>query len=360
MIATPSIKRQTSIAADMLKPRPMRWPKARVQHRKWWTSVSSAHWLFTQRVFKAISDNNIIQDFPKFDSIHRAEKAVMAPVTYLGEQDHKCGPECTHDSHKHKKRYFSEAEKRNIREEFIKEFGPKAAVVFENVFQQFENELMVGGGTVQQTGGVFNELYTDVYNEGLRAALERAQGNGQLTQQVLGKVRNDALKKAYKSARDKALASGADPAIWGMDGAVYVFDPQSKFVQNLFGGTQHGYKLITSKVSLDFLPTAQRAMIDGVRNLQSAGQIARILYKKTGVGGLNHWNRLVRTEFTFAYQSAALERYGKMGVKKYYYSASAGACPICEPDSGKTFTEKGLPDIPRHPNCRCLVIPVFE
>ena len=330
--------------------RQMRWPTARKLHKKWWNKIANEHWRFCDELFRLIQDLGIIDGFTTFQTASKGKAVAIKP--------HKCGPGCNHA--KTEKNYVTGTQASAIRASFAAEFGETAAIAFDSLFEKEMNRLMIGGGQPIPQGALFNEFYYESYNEGLNAALMRAQGNGSFMSSVRTSAQNAAIRDAYKRARNRALAMGANPAVWGMDGTVYVFDPQSKYVQNLFGGTQHGYKLIRAKLSRDFLPNVQRALIDGTRQLKGGREIARDLYRQIGQGGLYHWDRLVRTEQVFAFQSAALERYEKMGVQRLFYSASADACPICAPDSGKIFAFDKVPDIPRHPNCRCTTIPVWD
>lgn len=71
-------------------------------------------------------------------------------------------------------------------------------------------------------------------------------------------------------------------------------------------------------------------------------------------------DRLIRTEASHAYNSAALESYKKAGCQFIDYLAEADCCEICEPYSGQRFPIEDVPVIPVHPNCRCTYLPVVE
>jgi SPP1 gp7 family putative phage head morphogenesis protein len=71
-------------------------------------------------------------------------------------------------------------------------------------------------------------------------------------------------------------------------------------------------------------------------------------------------DRLIRTEASHAYNSAALESYKKAGCQFIDYLAEADCCEICEPYSGQRFPIDDVPVIPVHPNCRCTYLPVVE
>lgn len=74
----------------------------------------------------------------------------------------------------------------------------------------------------------------------------------------------------------------------------------------------------------------------------------------------NQADRLVRTETSYAFNTASIERYKKMGCTKVEFLAEPDCCDECAEYEGKVFTIDAAPIIPIHPNCRCTYLPVVE
>ena len=71
-------------------------------------------------------------------------------------------------------------------------------------------------------------------------------------------------------------------------------------------------------------------------------------------------DRLIRTEASHAYNSAALQSYTDAGCTEVDYLAESDCCELCEPYSGQRYPVHDAPVIPVHPNCRCTYLPVIE
>lgn len=69
-------------------------------------------------------------------------------------------------------------------------------------------------------------------------------------------------------------------------------------------------------------------------------------------------DRLIRTEASHAYNSAALQSYKDAGCQYVDYLAEEDCCDLCEPYSGERYPIGDAPVIPVHPNCRCTYLPV--
>jgi len=69
-------------------------------------------------------------------------------------------------------------------------------------------------------------------------------------------------------------------------------------------------------------------------------------------------DRLIRTEASHAYNSAALQSYMEAGCEQVDFLAESDCCEKCEPYSGKRYPAALAPVIPVHPNCRCTYLPV--
>ena len=73
--------------------------------------------------------------------------------------------------------------------------------------------------------------------------------------------------------------------------------------------------------------------------------------------------RLARTETKRVTYVAHDEAYADNGVEELKYRCANGgdsrACKTCLADNGKTYKRGTEPTLPRHPNCRCVYIPVI-
>lgn len=69
-------------------------------------------------------------------------------------------------------------------------------------------------------------------------------------------------------------------------------------------------------------------------------------------------DRLIRTEASHAYNTAALQSYMEAGCEQVDFLAEKDCCELCEPYSGKRYPAAYAPTIPVHPNCRCTYLPV--
>lgn len=69
-------------------------------------------------------------------------------------------------------------------------------------------------------------------------------------------------------------------------------------------------------------------------------------------------DRLIRTEASHAYNSAALQSYVDAGLAEVDFLAESDCCELCEPYRKKRFPIDDVPVIPVHPNCRCTYLPV--
>ena len=71
-------------------------------------------------------------------------------------------------------------------------------------------------------------------------------------------------------------------------------------------------------------------------------------------------DRLIRTESSYVYNTAAIESYRQAGVQQVKYLAEADACGECLDYKDQVYEIGNQPQVPVHPNCRCCYIPVVE
>lgn len=87
--------------------------------------------------------------------------------------------------------------------------------------------------------------------------------------------------------------------------------------------------------------------------------VKRALRKDFGVS-FNEADRLIRTETSRAFNSAALESY-KEYADFVEILTEPGCCEICQDYKGVEFSVQAeIPMIPAHPNCRCTYVPIIK
>jgi len=102
-----------------------------------------------------------------------------------------------------------------------------------------------------------------------------------------------------------------------------------------------------------------QSMING----ESIDKIAERINKGIDTAKYNA-ERVARTEVKRVTYCAHDDVYEEMGVEELEYRCANGGdartCDYCSGDNGKTFKRGEEPTLPRHPNCRCVYIPVVS
>lgn len=105
----------------------------------------------------------------------------------------------------------------------------------------------------------------------------------------------------------------------------------------------------------------RQVISDAVIRGKSMNDIAGELTEQIGIT-FNRAKTIARTEVMYAFNTVAQEEYKHYDVKKVEWLTASDerTCPICKPLNGKIFDIDKAPDIPAHPNCRCVLLPVIE
>ncbi len=103
------------------------------------------------------------------------------------------------------------------------------------------------------------------------------------------------------------------------------------------------------------------ALISGV----NAGEGPKIIAKRIEDETAMERNRAVliaRTETNRANNQTAEDQYRKYGVQKVKWLATPDEreCDVCGAHDGEVYEISDHPEIPAHPNCRCVLLPVVE
>lgn len=72
--------------------------------------------------------------------------------------------------------------------------------------------------------------------------------------------------------------------------------------------------------------------------------------------------RIARTEIMYGLNEGALERYKEDDIEKVQWLAGPDdrICEDCEEMDGTIYPIDEAPELPLHPNCRCVLVPYFE
>lgn len=110
-----------------------------------------------------------------------------------------------------------------------------------------------------------------------------------------------------------------------------------------------------------------RVLAQGIADGRNPREIARLLVDRVDKIGITRARTLARTEVIRAHHSANIQEYRNAGIEEVRLVAewvTAGddrVCPLCEPLNGKLFEINAIENlIPRHPNCRCVAVPVLR
>lgn len=106
----------------------------------------------------------------------------------------------------------------------------------------------------------------------------------------------------------------------------------------------------------------RRIISDGMVNEQNAGQIEKAIMDANSNIGERRAKMIVRTETMRAVNQGAVERYKEGGINRVEFLTVADerTCEECEGLDGQVFDIDNAPDMPRHINCRCILIPTIE
>ncbi len=225
---------------------------------------------------------------------------------------------------------FSTSELAGIFQELAALIGYERAEKLRAVFRTYAPELFNTSDPLSLSTAVWNQNYPALIADGWEQALKNLEANGR-AQGEMARV-------------ELAAAQQVNSA--------------SAFVGRVY---ESGFRYVTSKVTIAAQAEAMNTILEGLRAGKPWNAIAIDLRQRIGTAYLYHWQRLVRTEMTFAYYETFVERYRGAGAQFVQLSTSAGACPVCV--NLKGFYLLGTePPIPAstHPNCRCVYTPFFR
>ena len=113
-------------------------------------------------------------------------------------------------------------------------------------------------------------------------------------------------------------------------------------------------------LSTDAKQRITRALIDGTTNGEGAVDLANRVQDVVDMP-MYRAEMIARTETMKAFNDVAQDQYAKYGVTQVQWLATNDEreCEECAAHDGQTYSLDAAPDIPAHPNCRCITIPVI-
>lgn len=106
-----------------------------------------------------------------------------------------------------------------------------------------------------------------------------------------------------------------------------------------------------------------REVTDGIYLGESIPKLATRINDRVNSIGIGRATTMARTEALHAFNQGAEVRYTQAGIEKLEWLTAYDdrVCPICGPLDGTVFDVKSRHERPpRHPMCRCTIIPVIE
>ena len=101
-----------------------------------------------------------------------------------------------------------------------------------------------------------------------------------------------------------------------------------------------------------------QALIEGVNNGDGPRVIAKSIVESTAMEQ-NRAVMIARTETNRANNEASVSQYQRYGVQQVRWLATPDerACDECGAHDGEIYDMGEQPEIPAHPNCRCVLLP---
>jgi SPP1 gp7 family putative phage head morphogenesis protein len=121
-----------------------------------------------------------------------------------------------------------------------------------------------------------------------------------------------------------------------------------------------GLKGITDEMSKQIMAEITDGMLRG----DSMDTVARAIDDRVDSIGRTRAEVLARTETMKAFNEGALTQYDKHGITEVEWLAAPGGptdrtCDECLSYDGERYAMDSKPDLPAHPNCRCVWLPVI-
>lgn len=198
---------------------------------------------------------------------------------------------------------------------------------------QLVNKSRIGAPVEQ----LWANIYVDTaYQRGIRRGREELRKQGA-----------DIPTFGDKQLRDPVIAAFNQPIHADRVGLIY-----SRIYSDLKG--------ITSAMDTQI----SRVLAQGLAEGRNPRELARVITERVDKVGITRARMLARTEVVRAHHAANVQEYRNAGIEGVsvmveWSTAGYKVCPVCSALQGKRFTLDEIEfEIPKHPNCRCVAIPV--
>lgn len=164
---------------------------------------------------------------------------------------------------------------------------------------------------------------------------------------------NDLLSKVYTDTRT-GVANLLESS----------FEVTNKFQLNQLLSRVDGNTTLSKRIWTNNAAISQRINNDISRllyNDATPDQIKRALAADFNIS-YNAADRLIRTETSKFYNAAAIDSYKEAGVEEIEWLTEKDdrTCRVCGPKNGLRYPVSMPPEIPAHPRCRCVILPVIK
>ena len=104
-----------------------------------------------------------------------------------------------------------------------------------------------------------------------------------------------------------------------------------------------------------------RELTDGISKGEGVDKLTERVDEVVDIG-VDRARMIARTETMYAFNAVARERYKRAGIEEVEWLAAINeaTCETCIDLDGKRFKLGSEPECPKHPNCRCTLIPIVE
>ena len=146
----------------------------------------------------------------------------------------------------------------------------------------------------------------------------------------------------------EAFSTISTDAARQMINQIWVADGKS-FSQRIWGNTEK------------LAETLNEELVHCVVTGKKSTELKEMLQERFNVS-YNNADMIARTEIAHIQTQAAKQRYKDYGIQKveFYADPDERTCPECGKLHGKIYSIYDAVQLPRHPRCRCTLLPVIE
>ncbi len=237
----------------------------------------------------------------------------------------------------------------------IESFARGRAVKLVKILDQAERAALAKLGTFKDTSTFSRRMMSITLTElgGTLADVSERYTN------VLNKARREVLQMEYNAA-SKALANDLAKTTTAKVATRLSTGRLSTLLAAPFGG--HTLSTWVTRQNSNLIRATRTELAKSLALNETVQQASKRLIEGFGVKR-RAANTIAKTSLLQAGNDARDEMYRDNGqlIEGYQYVATLDArtCPICAPDDGRVEENReDLPELLRHPNCRCTIVPI--